>query len=177
MNVPFNFTKGITLKWSESLTDYPASTWTLSFVFANESDKQTVTATANDDDYSVTVSMAATSAFSTGRYDWQAFVTDGTERYCVGTGITQVIEDFASVPNYDGRSQLQQTVDAIDAYLLGNATDDQQKVRFNDREIWKYDRSELLLLRSQLKRDLKAEKVENGLSNGTAKTKIRTRFL
>jgi hypothetical protein len=177
MNVPSKITKGVTLKWTESLSDYPASAWTLTYTFISPTDKQTVIAVADGDDYEIHLGFGDTALFNTGRYDWQAFVDDGTDRYCVGSGTTQVIEDFASQPNYDGRSQLQQIVDAMDAYLLGNATDDQQQVRFNDREIRKYDRAELLQLRNQLKRELKAEQIENELSAGTAKTKIRTRFL
>jgi len=177
MNVPNKITKGVTLKWSVTLKDYPASAWTLKYVLISPNDKKEIIAVANGDDYDLTISMGASSAYTAGRYDWQAYVTNGTERYFISSGTTKVIEDYASQLNYDGRSQLEQIVDAINAYLLGNATEDQQKVRFNDREIQRYDRSELLLLRSQLKRDLKAEQIENGLSTGTAKTKIRTRFL
>jgi hypothetical protein len=177
MNVPSKIAKGVTLKWTESLSDYPASAWTLTFTFISPTDKQTAVAVANGERYDVTITMAESSSWVTGRYDWQAFVHDGTERFCVGSGTTEAIEDFASQATYDGRSQLQQIVDAMDAYLLGNASNDQQQIRFNDREIRKYDRAELLQLRNQLKRELKAEQIENELSAGTGKTKIRTRFI
>lgn len=179
MTTPSKFTKGITLKWTESLPDYPASTWTLKYVFANPNGKKEITAVADGDDYQITVPFTTTSTFDTGRYDWQAFVDDGgAERYCVGSGTTEVIEDFAVVTGFDGRSQLRQIVDAINAYLLGDATKQQQKVRYADREIWSYDRADLILLRDKLMRELVHEENELRASQGKPnRNKLRSVFL
>jgi len=177
MTVPNNFTKGITLKWSASYTDYPASTWTLVYTFVNPDSQHQITAAANVDDFAITASMAQTSAFSVGRYDWQATVTDGTEKYLVGEGTTCVIEDFAATTGHDGRSQLAATVDAINAYLLGNATNEQETRKFNGREIKNHPRTDLMIIRSQLKTELKQEQkvklFNEGLPSGS---KIRVVF-
>jgi len=174
MNVPSNFIRGITLKWTESLAEYPASIWDLEFVFINAGGKVEVTATADGDDYDVHVTSAASATFSPGRYDWQAFVSDGSDRYSVGCGSSEVIEDFASATTHDGRSVLRQTVDAINAYLLGNATVEQQKRRWGDREIWTHSRIELITLREKLQRELAAE--ERRTSPTRKGSVIRSRF-
>lgn len=177
MTVPNNFTKGVTLTWSASYADYPASLWTLTYTFVAPTNKQEVTAIASGDDYSVTVAMAQTSTFIAGRYDYQAHVSNGTERYLVETGDTCVIEDFAATSGFDARSQLRQTVDAIDAYLLGNATNEQHTRKFNGREIQTHTRTELMQVRSQLKRELKTQERERSRANGgPSGTKIRVVF-
>lgn len=177
MNIPNTFVKGVSLSWTTTLDDYPASTWDLSVVFVSPSDKQTINATASGDDHVIAVTPAGSGAFTAGRYDWQAYVTDGTDRHVVDCGTVTVIEDFADVASYDGRSQLRQIVDAIDAYLLGNATSQQQKVRFGDREIWNYDRTELMALRSQLKRELAIEEQNEAAAKGHSNGRIiRTVF-
>lgn len=178
MTAPNNFTKGITLKWAASYADYPASLWTLKYTFVNATDKQVVTAAANGDDYAITVAMADTSLFATGRYDYQATVENGTEKYLVETGTTCVIEDFASTSGFDARSQLAITVDAINAYLQGSATNEQQKTRFGEREIWKHSRLELMEIRSDLMRELKSEQQQAAIASGRSPgRKIRTNFI
>lgn len=177
MNIPNTFVKGVSLSWTTTLNDYPASTWDLSVVFVSPSDKQTINATASGDDHVIAVTPAGSGAFTAGRYDWQAYVTDGTDRYVVDSGMVTVIEDFATTTGFDNRSQLQQIVDAIDAYLLGNATNEQQKMRFGDREVWKYDKTELMTLRSQLKRELAIEEQNEAAAKGHSNGRIiRTVF-
>ena len=174
---PKNITQGITYKWSVSLNDYPSSSWTLVYTSISPHDKQVINASADGDDYLMTLSMADSSNFKAGRYDYQAMVTNGSERYVVEKGEICIDQDFSMLNSFDGRSDLRKIVDSIDAYLLGNATKEEQKVRFNDREIWKHSRLELKQLREGLKIELQAEEKAAALANGTnTGTRIRTVF-
>ncbi|MDC6408575.1 hypothetical protein LOK82_08010 [Xylella fastidiosa subsp. multiplex] len=64
-------------------------------------------------------------------------------------GKLRVEPDFASLPQgYDGRSDNQRALDAINAVLQKRATQDQQRYRINNRELWRTPIAELLKLRT-----------------------------
>jgi len=131
---------GDTWRWSRSLPDYPASTWTLTYTLINASGKVTVAATADGDTHAVSVPPATTAAYAAGRYDWVAHVSDGTDRYQVGAGSINVLPDLSAASTYDGRSHARKMLDAIDAMLEGRATSDQLDLVSTDFDARKTDR-------------------------------------
>lgn len=171
MNVPTELIVGDTWSWAESLSQYPASTWTLSFHFVNTTDAFSVTATASGDDYAVAVAAATTASESAGRYRWSARVTDGSTVTTVAQGWTEVKPNVTAAQ--DARSQARITLDAINATLQGRATNDQLSVSINGRAISRTPVSELLAWRDQLTEEVRIE--EEGVSAGVGRH-IRTRL-
>jgi hypothetical protein len=122
---PASARAGDTWRWQRTLSDYPASTWTLSYTLFNAAGKVSIAATADGDDHLVSVAPATSAAYTAGRYDWVSHVSDGTDRHQVGAGSINVLPDLSAVSSYDGRSHARKMLDAIDALLEGRATTDQ----------------------------------------------------
>ena len=178
---PAEVTAGDTIKWKKSLSDYPASAgWTLSYVLINSTNKIAMTSTADGDDHLVSVAPAVSGAYTAGLYDWQAHVSDGTDRYSVGIGTTTVLPDISAVPTYDGRSYVKKALDAIEATLLKKATKDQQAMimPYGGRRIDRYPIEDLLKWRDRLKaeyaQELRNDKLQQGIGG---RRKILTRFV
>lgn len=102
---------GDTIKWTRSLADYPASTWTLSYRLINAAGNIDITATADGDDHAVTVPAATSAAYTPGQYEWVASVTDGSDRYTVGSGRLTIQPDLAAeAAGYEARSTARQAL-------------------------------------------------------------------
>lgn len=171
MNVPSELIVGDSWVWTESLSDYPASTWTLTFYFVNADDTFSVVASASDDDYAISVTPATTAALTAGRYRWTARVTDGTDVYTVEQGWSDVKADPTAAQ--DARSQARITLDAVEATLQGRATSDQLSMSINGRSISRISISELRQWRDELKSQVLAD--EEGDEAGFGRD-IRVRF-
>ena len=178
LNIPSRITQGVTVELSGSVTDYPASDYTLTVVFVASGNQTSVEAVADGDDYTLTLSKAVTAAMAVGVHHWQAFVSDATERFKVGEGEVQVVLDYAIMSGgFDARSTLRQQVEAIRAVLAGVATDDQKKKKYADREIERFDRADLISIYKFLKQELKSEDRAAAVANGkTFGGRVRVRF-
>jgi len=135
---PASLRAGDTWQWRrEDLTDFPASVWTLTYRFKNASGGFEIVATADGDQFAVSVAAATTAAYTAGIYSWQAQVDDGTEKHTVENGSMEVLASFFATTAstaYDDRSHARKALDAINAQLEGRATADQQEyeIRVND---------------------------------------------
>lgn len=121
---PASARAGDTWRWSRSLSDYPAPTWSLTYTLFNAAGKVTIAASADDTDHLVDVAPAITAAYTAGRYDWVAHVSDGTDRHQVGAGSINVLPDLSTVSNYDGRTHARKVLDSLNAVIEGRATDE-----------------------------------------------------
>lgn len=118
---PTEFIAGDTLAWTRDLSDYPATTWTLNYYLTGPS-RITIAATASGRTFSISKSATTTAAYAPGVYDWQAFVTSGSERYKVADGRIEILENPATAgKNYDTRSINKQILDALEQTALNNA--------------------------------------------------------
>jgi hypothetical protein len=88
---------GDTWAWTRDLSDYPAGTWTLTYSLFSSAAVYSITATADGTQHSVSVPGATTKTYIAGRYDWVAHVSDGTDRYQVGSGVIQILPNIAAV--------------------------------------------------------------------------------
>lgn len=117
-NEPLSLRAGDTWKWTRTLDDYPAGTWTLKYRFKNAADYFEIVAAASGTDHAVTVAAATSATYAAGRYTWMAWVEAGTEKFTVDTGTLEVNPDYrASTAAYDGRSHARKMLDAIEAWL------------------------------------------------------------
>lgn len=119
---PVSVRAGDSWKWTKTLFDYPASTWTLTYTFWNASATFSATASASGADHAVSVAPATTAGYTAGRYEWVARVTDGTDSYTVGKGTIQVQPKVGTA--MDTRTHARKMLDLIEAVQLGRATDD-----------------------------------------------------
>ena len=176
---PARITQGETVKRTGIvLSDYPASDWSLRFVFVIDGAQTLVDAAANGTAYDLVLPNTVTAAMTVGDQYWQAWVTDGSERFRVGEGVTRVIADYETrSTGFDARSALRQQVDAMRAIISGTATADQKTIKYAGREIEKYERAELItvyrFLKAELLREERAAAAANGQAGGG---RVRVRF-
>ena len=118
-NEPSSLRAGDTWKWTRTLDDYPAGTWTLKYRFKNATSYFEIVAGTSGTDHSVSVAAATTAAYPAGSYTWMAWVEGGSsEKYTVDTGTLEVDPDYrASTAAYDGRSHARKMLDALEAWL------------------------------------------------------------
>jgi len=168
-NEPLEARAGDTWKWTRSLSDYPASTWTLYYRFKNETTGFEITASASGDDYSVTVASSTTATVQAGDYAWVAWVVSGAEKFTIDSGTLKVLPDLrlgtATAP-LDTRSHARKALAAIEAVLENRATQDQESYTINGRSLTRTPVAELWKMRSRYKNEVLAEIAADKLANG-----------
>ena len=119
---PARLRAGDTWKWTRTLADYPAGTWTLKYRFKNAAGGFEIVATASGTDHAVTVTAATTGAYAAGSYQWIAWVESGAEKYTVDEGALEVEPDYRSgvaTAALDDRSHARKTLAALQAWIEG----------------------------------------------------------
>ena len=118
---PGSLRVGDTWKWTKSLSDYPADSWTLKYRFKSATSGFEIAATASGTDHSITVAAATSAAYIAGAYTWTAWVEGGNaEKYTVDSGSMTVEPDYRSgtaTTALDDRSHPQKMLDAIKAWM------------------------------------------------------------
>lgn len=107
--------------------DYPAATWTLTFALIGPATLSvgtgwTIAAEAGGT-WLVQVAKATTAGYTAGRYQWRAYVTNGSERYQLAAGWI-VLDANAAVLTSDQRTHAQKMLAYIDAALEARANGD-----------------------------------------------------
>jgi len=144
-SVPSQLTAGTTWQWKYSLSDYPASSWTVTFYFLLSTGTTTFNAVAadDDDDHLVTVAAGTTAGYTPGNYKWQAYAVHADGRKClVANGCSEVLQDF-SISQADPRSPTRVIFDALEAAILGSATRNVLQTEINGKKIQRMSLSEL----------------------------------
>ena len=164
---PTEIRAGDSVKWTRSLSDYPASTWTLSYALRGPGEID-ITASADGDDHSVSELPATTAGWTEGIYNWVAKVTDGTDTYTIDEGTVEILEDLAAVTGaYDGRSHAKKVLDAIEAVIEGRASQDQMSYTIAGRSLARTPIPDLLKLRDRYR----AEYAQEGRAEKAANSK------
>ena len=168
---------GVTATWQVSLSDYPASTWTLVYTLINSAAKISITATANGVDHLVSVAPATTAGYTAGTYNWQATATDGVDTHVVREGCMEVVALFSAQSTLDARSHAAIMVDAIEAMLQGRASDEQRKFKIGDTEVEYLSPAEIQEWLNFYRNELSAEKRADAMAKGRGSSNImRVRF-
>lgn len=172
--IPLEITAGLSFAATISESDYPAPTWDLTFYLRGP---ETATLNAVDDgtSHKITATAATTGAWPAGQYWYTIRVTDGTDVFEIEKGTLQVLADLAAVTvdGYDGRTQAEIALEAINAVLANRATVDQERYRINNRELYRTPISQLLQLRSFYAAKVRRER---GMSSGGFGRAIPVRF-
>lgn len=123
MTIPTELRAGDTWAWTDSLSDYPATVWTLKYSLVQRGAtgagaKKTITATASGSDHAVSVAASTTDDYAEANWDWVASVTSGATRYTIDTGTLKVLPDIENDPDgYETRTHAVKTLAAIEAWI------------------------------------------------------------
>lgn len=126
---PTQITQREAVEWTKSYPDYPATLWTLKYLFRGRGPGVTVTATTNDvTGFAAALTAAQTVTMAPVRYTWQAVLTEiaaTTNKIYIATGFTTVKVGFDpdADDEIDTRSANEITLDIINAAISGQMTE------------------------------------------------------
>lgn len=174
--IPDRIVAGESVSWSWSDSRFPASgDWELTYTLVNAAGQIQIVASADDDDHLVELAMATTAAYDAGEYDWQAHVSDGTERYRVAAGVIEIVTDFAGEgTGHDARSHVKIVLDALEASIEGRASKTQVEQDVAGTRIKHMTLEEQAKLRDMYAAKYRRELVVAG--KATSRRTIKARF-
>jgi hypothetical protein len=175
---PKSFTAGDSVEWERHLEAYPASEgWGLFYSFRNFESSFNVAALPKTDHYHVALSSKETTLYKAGIYWWQATVYKGEQQQIILEGTIEVKPNLALLDNYDGRSHVKKTLDALEATILGKASRDQLSYSIAGRSLSRLSPAELLkwrdIYRAELVREINQMRLDQGFKSGGI---IKVRF-
>jgi hypothetical protein len=173
---PTVITQGEALEWQRSFCGFPSDEYTLQYRFRGPGTGFNADADAQTDgSFLTTVPTTSTADLATGKYQWQAWLTeiaDSTNKQMIAEGVVTVKRGFASTDTgtIDLRTPAKIALDSIDAAMSAFATSDVQSYEITTpagtRKITRSQRKDLLDLRKYyaliVARENAAERVRNG---------------
>lgn len=173
-STPPTLVAGSTWVWDRDYGDFPAPTWTAIAYFENAAAQFSVASAANGTAQRFTIAATTTADYKAGRYRVRVQVTDGSSVYTADDAWV----DVESNPNgttstADQRSWARRTLEAIEAFLEGNATTAQQSMSVAGRSISRWSLSELMQFRDQLRGEIRT--AEQGSNSGLGRN-IKVRY-
>ena len=178
MNIPATIRAGDTVKWRDEPSvdafgnTVSSGTWTLTYYLRTNtaSEGATVVGSAYGQGWEFTIAAGTSSGFDAGQWYWQAIATYGAEKLTLGAGQLEVLAalQYAGSPGaFDGRSQAQQDLDAVQAAIRamvsGGAV---AEYTIGSRRLKKLPMADLLQLEAKLKAEVKREQAAQLAANG-----------
>lgn len=157
--------------WTESLSSYPASQYTLKLIIKQGSSGAgtEITASGNGDDYEFTVSTAVTSTFIAGEANYSIVVSkDKSVKKTINSGVIYLHPNLAA--EGDQRSYWEKIYDHAQTAYISLIQKKISEVSINGRTIKYKDREELIGIMNHAKNKINSEK-------RIRKNKIKTRFI
>jgi hypothetical protein len=146
--LPDQIMAGLDFQATLDLADYPATTWALQALLRGPQ-AINLTAAPNGTSFIFSAPAATTSTWQPGDYWFSLRATMGSAIMDAGSGKLTIVPDLATVTEpYDGRTQAAIALEAINAVLAKRATQDQQRYKINERELWRTNMADLLKLRA-----------------------------
>jgi hypothetical protein len=178
--IPKSFTLGESLEWERDYTDYKTSDgWAVTAKFrASGSTGFDIAASGENSIWTFSALPAATASLTAGVFYCQVWATRTNEAKIIETAAVVASAPFgATSVNFDGRSQYQKILQAIDALVAGKATLDQQAYQIGNRRLDRIPIPDLLALRSQYAKLYNREKRAAALKKGAGfAAPVRVRF-
>lgn len=176
---PTSFVVGDTLRFKLSLSDYKASDgWSVKYSLrANGLAEIEFTSSADGDDHLINVPPATTATWLAGIYQFQAYVTNGSDRFTVRTGNITLQSNHDSTSS-DPRSHARIMLDSIETVLESGAFREESSITFPDgRSIQYSSKEELLKMRNYYLAEVRQEEQAADVANGKGnKRRILVRF-
>lgn len=146
--LPATITAGLSFSVLADLSAYPAPEWAL-VLHLRGPKAINLEATADGSAHRFAADAATTASWTAGEYWYALRAKKGADVLEIERGTVRVLPDMvAAGDGYDGRSQAQIALAAIDAVLQNRATIDQERYRINNRELYRTPIADLLKLRS-----------------------------
>ena len=169
-----------TVQWTKELTDFPASTWTLTYFFAHSTAANdfNIVATASGSTHVVSVAASVSNAYAAGTYRWYARVVSGSEVHMV-EDLTGEVEVKADPVDAGARvkSHNQTMLDAIRSVLEGTAGTDVQSYTIGGRSLSRYSLEELMKFEAKYTALVANEKRKENAAKGILSSNlIREQF-
>jgi hypothetical protein len=174
---------GETVKWSESHSDFEASDgWTLTYYFANAITNSKFSKAAEaylTTNFLMTLNPAAFGASVAGKYRYEAYVTNGTDKVRLSYGEVELLADLtaAGTTELAYKTNARRIFEALEATIEGRASNDQSEMKIRDRSIKRYTAGELqdwyTFFKNIVAQEEAAERIEQGKSSGNI---IKARF-
>jgi hypothetical protein len=122
-NPPKRITASESLSWSVAFFGFPASDgWALVYTLVKSGNSFAIIASADGSKFLVEIPHTTTKDYVTGKYNYQAHVSKGDERYLVESGVIEVITDFATaVDGVDARPWIDRCIDELEARIENRA--------------------------------------------------------
>ena len=155
--IPQRLTAGDTWQWDAEYSEYPAPTWSATAYFENATAAFEILSTASGTAHSFAESAANSADIGAGRYFGSIRVTDGSSVLVVESGWMDVLPDPADQTLTDHRSWARRTLDAVEAFLEGNATTAQQSMTIAGRTLSRWSLAELNQWRDRLRAEVRTE--------------------
>ncbi len=153
-DVPTTITAGDSYELLLTEPDYPASAgWSLRLVL-NGPSALTQDSVANGDRHALTLTTTKTTGLTAGLYRFVVKAINGAAVTTVRDGFSEVKPDLATAPPGTLASWAEQALAAVEAALLGAASDEMRMFMIDGRQVQKYSFDELLRLRSRLKAEI-----------------------
>jgi hypothetical protein len=171
--LPSELIAGNTWTWDRDYGDYPQPTWSATAYFEKHGKTFSIAATQSGTAQRFTIAAATTATYPAGRYRVRVRVTDGTQVFIAESGWCQIEIDPAAAGTADTRTDARKMLDAINAFLIGNASTAQQSMALNGRQIARWPLAELTQWRDRLKAEVRTE--EQGEKAGLGRN-IKVRF-
>lgn len=169
MNAPLEIRQGDQYTWSESSSDYPATSYT-GKAYINGASALTLTAVADGADYDFTLTSAQSAALSTGTYQLQIRAESGSTYYTLGILTIKVLAGGVQTAGYEARNHNRIVLDALNATIEGRATQAQQSMSIGGKTIEYMSLEELITAKLKYERfveqDEAADRVKKGLKSG-----------
>jgi len=172
-SIPSELIAGNTWQWERDYSDYPQPTWTATAYFENSAKTFNVAATASGTAHLFTIAAATSAGYPPGRYRVRVRVTDGSQVFIAESGWCDVEVDPAAAGTYDTRTPARKMLDAVEAFLIGNASTAQASMTLNGRQISRWSLPDLTKWRDQLRAEVRTE--EQGSNAGLGRN-IKVRF-
>lgn len=157
-NLPDKIGAGLTFNRLLTLTAYPAPEWSVSILLRGAS-VINLSAVAEGSQHRVTANATVTAAWTPGNYWYSIRATRDADVVEVEQGSLLIAPDMAAAAvGFDGRSQAETALEAIDAVLGKRATMDQERYRINNRELYRTPIGDLIKLRAYYANIVRQEK-------------------
>jgi hypothetical protein len=178
LNIPQKLFKGDSITWHDDAgvdnegNSLTPTAWFLKYALRHPTATAVdLVATADGDRFKTVISTTVSGNLTVGTYYWEAYFVDSltvpTKKITASTGELVIGANISTSTNYDGRSQtekdLQAVEGAITAMAAGNAV---QSYTIGTRSINRMTVADLIKLRAHLKYRLAAENRADSIKKG-----------
>jgi hypothetical protein len=162
---PTIITAGDLVEWTKSLADYPAGTYTLSYVLVSAGQTPiTITATADGTTHAVSVPTATTAAWVAGIYRWTSMVTKTGDRKTISSGSLEILPDPSTLDaSFDPRTHAELVLAQVEAAILAKTENPMAEYELLGRRVKNYTFRELLDLRIYYRAEVRRNRGGSGI--------------